>query len=153
VTSAALDKLFEDPARWVDAIPPAQRPLVEYRLQAGESPEDIASAWISGGSRGIWPEEPASEPQTLTLLSAVWREVEGFLCGDSKYADDRSKFQGAWSVTHAGVVSAISVAIAPHVGIATPLITVPVAMLLTSMGKCTLEAWCSQRLTTRSSGL
>lgn len=141
-----IEELFQsEPTAWLEALEPYQRRLVDELLKTQPNHLESAKMWLS-----------ASTSQTVTFgsgkgegsglyLDKVVDEIEKLLCGDPKYKTDRTKIFGAAKPLHAYVVGAIAVAIAPALGSSAVVLAPVVALVLMSMGKCALNAWCETR--------
>lgn len=139
-----IQALFHgDGAQWLDGLPKYQRDLIAQLLSSGSTPEEAAEQWLT-----VVPCDTApfgAEPNSRQFMDRVWDEVAAFLCGDLKYDADRKRLLAESKATHAYVVGAISTAIGPVVGVSAPLVAPMVALLLLSLGKCVLNAWCAGR--------
>ena len=140
-----LDAFFAgEPMEWLEALPAYQKFSLGELLAAGRDYDQAAEAWLTASAAntfrlGAGPALPAKD----TFLAHVKREVRAFLCGDPRYAKERAGLFGDTATTRTMIVSAIAVALSPHVGMAVAVLTPIVALVLASMGKITLNAWCA----------
>lgn len=142
--SFEIDALFDsDPSLWLTTLPEYQQNLVKQVLAQTPSPEAAAARWLSVAPQNTSPLGATKGQQVF--LEKLWDELEAFLCGDEKYESDRMKLLAESKPLHAYVVGAISVAIAPTLGSSAAFLAPVVALLLMSMGKITLNAWCATR--------
>lgn len=140
----SIDALFDDePIKWVRELPIYQREAIENLLSTGASFEDIAQAWISASAENTY-RFSASAPvgNKGEFLTNLKREVRAFLCGDKKYKKERDGLFGEKGLARTYVVSAMAVAIAPHLSVASAVISPLIALVLASIGKVALNAWC-----------
>lgn len=146
MTNAIDSLLAEDPTKWISELPPFQRVPFQQLLASGLSYDDVAQRWLSASAANTY-RFSATRPagQEGAFLERLRAEVRAFLCGDSRYEKERSGLFGEKSVARTYVVSAIAVAVAPHLSVASTFIAPVVALLLASLGKVTLNAWCASQ--------
>lgn len=140
-----IDLLFQDePIEWVKGLPAFQREVMEKLLSDGESFDDVAQAWVSASAENTY-RFSASSPvgDKGAFLQNLRLEVRAFLCGDKKYKKERDGLFGEKGVARTYVVSAMAVAIAPHLSVASAVIAPLIALILASLGKIVLNAWCA----------
>lgn len=143
-----IESIFEsDPDEWVAALPEFQREAIQALRAAGASYDDVALAWVTASAENTHrfsASAPVGEKQAF--LNNLKKEVRAFLCGDEKYKTERDGLFGDSGVVRTYVVSAIAVAIAPHLNVAVPIIAPLIALFLASIGKIALNAWCVSTL-------
>lgn len=140
-----IDVLFEDePIKWIHELPAYQRETIDHLLSKGASFEDVAQAWISASAENTY-RFSATTPvgDKGEFLVNLKREVRAFLCGDKKYKKERDGLFGEKGLARTYVVSAMAVAIAPHLSVASAVISPLIALILASIGKIALNAWCA----------
>lgn len=145
--TANIDALLgEEPAKWVQELPEYQRGSMEKLLSDGASFDEVAQAWISASAANTY-RFSASAPvgDKGAFLENLKREVRAFLCGDKKYKKERDGLFGEKGLARTYVVSAMAVAIAPHLSVASAVISPLVALVLASLGKVALNAWCASQ--------
>lgn len=143
--TANIDSLLEDePIKWVQELPEYQRDAIEKLLSRGASFEEVAQAWISASAENTF-RFSATTPvgDKGVFLANLKREIRGFLCGDKKYKKEREGLFGAKGLARTYVVSTMAVAIAPHLTVASAVISPLIALVLASIGKIALNAWCA----------
>ena len=141
----SINALFEDePIKWVQELPEYQREAIDKLLTNGASFEDIAQAWVNASAENTY-RFSASAPvgNKKEFLTNLKREVRAFLCGDKKYKKERDGLLGEKGVARIYVVSAMAVAIAPQISVASAVISPLIALVLASIGKVALNAWCA----------
>lgn len=140
-----IDALFEDePIKWIHELPAFQRETIDQLLSNGASFEDAAQAWISASAENTYRfSATAPVGNKGEFLANLKREVRAFLCGDKKYKKERDGLFGEKGLARTYVVSAMAVAIAPHLSVASAVISPLIALVLASIGKVALNAWCS----------
>jgi hypothetical protein len=141
----AIDTLLQDdPEKWVADLPEFQLATIQKLRAGGASYNDVAQAWITASAENTY-RFSASAPvgDKRAFLDNLRTEVRGFLCGDKKYKKERDGLFGETGLARTYVVSTMAVAIAPHLSVASSVIAPLVALVLASLGKITLNAWCS----------
>jgi hypothetical protein len=152
MTDGALDELLnQDPMEWVNALPAYQRTSIAQLVESGKSFDDVAVSWLTASAENTFRfAADNSTPDRNTFRDNLVLELEGFLCGDGKYNTEREGLFGEKSVGRTYVISVISVAIAPHLGVAAAFIAPVVALTLAAVGKIGLNAWCTTRRESRA---
>jgi len=143
--TVTIDTLLDDdPIKWVQELPEYQRDTIERLLASGSSFDDVAQAWISASAENTY-RFSASTPvgNKGAFLENLRKEIRAYLCGDKKYKKERDGLFGENGVARTYVVSAMAVAIAPHLSVASVVISPLIALILASIGKVTLNAWCA----------
>lgn len=138
------DFLADDPAQWVTQLPAYQSESIAELLNADKTYDDIALLWLTATAQNTFGFS-ASQPvgNRTTFLASVKAEVRAYLCGDPKYKKERDGLFGEKGVTRTYVVGAMAVSIAPYIGMAAPVLAPIVALVLASIGKIAVNAWCS----------
>lgn len=77
-------------------------------------------------------------------------ELEKFLCGDQRYEDDRKKIAESTDKSQKYIIGVMSVAIGKTLGAAGPFIAPVIVLLILSIGKIAINAWCAMRKETGS---
>jgi hypothetical protein len=72
-------------------------------------------------------------------------ELEKFLCGDEKYEEDRNKIGESQDKSQKYIIGVMSVAIGKTIGAAGAFIAPVIVLLLMSIGKMAVNAWCEMR--------
>jgi hypothetical protein len=143
--SQTLDELLNDePGKWVTELPEYQRAPLEQLLKEGLSFEQIAQNWLSASAANTYrfsAVNPAGKRDAF--LDNLRKEIRAFLCGNNKYKKERDGLFGEKGLARTYVVSAMAVAIAPYLNVAATVIAPVVALLLASLGKITINAWCA----------
>lgn len=143
--TATIDTLLDDdPIKWVQELPEYQRDAIEKLLACGSSFDDVAQAWISASAENTYRFAAAAPVGNKgAFLENLRKEVRAFLCGDKKYKTERDGLFGEKGIARTYVVSAMAVAIAPHLSVASAVISPLIALVLASIGKVALNAWCA----------
>lgn len=144
MTKTVDDLLADDPAQWVTELPAYQSESIAELLNAGKTYDDIALLWLTATAQNTFG-FGASQPvgNRSTFLASVKAEIRVYLCGDAKYKKERDGLFGEKGMTRTYVVGAMAVTIAPHIGMAAPVLAPIVALVLASIGKIAVNAWCS----------
>lgn len=77
-------------------------------------------------------------------------EIEKFLCGDERYEDDRKKIALSGDKSQKYIIGVMSAAIGKSLGIAGTFIAPVIVLLILSIGKMAVNAWCEMRKETRN---
>jgi len=128
----------------VEALPKYQRDPIDQLIQAGQDYSEAAQSWLTASAANTF--RFASTPTVgdkRAFLESLRTEVRAFLCGDKKYQTERSGLFGKQGIARTYVISAIAVAVAPHLSVASAVIAPVIALILASIGKITLNAWCA----------
>lgn len=138
------DLLHGEPAEWVQELPEFQRTTIQELLSKGLNFEEVAQAWITASAENTY-RFSASAPvgDKGAFLDNLKKEIRGFLCGDKKYKKERDGLFGEKGLARTYVVSSMAVAIAPHLSVASAVIAPLIALVLASIGKIALNAWCA----------
>jgi len=144
MSDAISSLLAEEPAEWIVSLPEFQRRSISELVAAGRSYDEVADLWLSASAANTFRLSAAPQIRAKdTFLSHVKKEVRAFLCGDPKYETERSGLFGERAPTRALVVSSIAVTIAPTLGVAAPVLSPIVALVIAGIGKIALNAWCA----------
>lgn len=142
-----IETLFQDdPEKWVADLPEFQRASIQELRANGATYDDVAQAWITASAENTY-RFSASAPvgDKRAFLDSLRKEIRAFLCGDKKYKKERDGLFGDKGLARTYVVSAMAVAIAPHLSVASAVIAPLIALVLASVGKIALNAWCSSQ--------
>lgn len=136
--------LVEDPSAWLDALPSYQRDALDQLLRQGKSYDEAAQSYLTASAANTF--KFGADPSVVdksSFLKNLRRELRAYLCGDAKYKAERDGLFGKKGVARELIVSSIAVAIAQHLNVAAVVIAPVIALLLASIGRVTLEAWCA----------
>lgn len=143
-----IEQLFtENPTPWLDALPAYQKNRVEQLLNAGSGLEDVAEQWLSANVDQTVPF--GADIGKNIFIDKVWEEIEKFLCGAEAYEPDRVRLAKESNIIHTYFVGVVSAAIAPNLGTSAVFLAPVVALLLASVGKISINAWCQKRVEQR----
>ena len=140
-----IEALLQDnPDKWVADLPEFQRAAIQELRSTGASYDDVAQAWINASAENTY-RFSASAPvgDKCAFLDSLRKEVRAFLCGDEKYKKEREGLFGEKGLARTYVVSTMAVAIAPHLSVASAVISPLIALVLAGVGKIFLNAWCN----------
>lgn len=151
---STLEKLIVgDEEAWIAALEPYQADHIRSLRKQGRTPEEAAEVWLTiQGPSNTFPfgGDPTRRFRSL-FYDRLLKEVEEFICGAERYQVDREKLLGELKPTHAYVISSISVAVAPVLGAAAPLIAPAIALVLYTTARLGVNAWCATRKEIRAS--
>jgi hypothetical protein len=77
-------------------------------------------------------------------------ELEKFLCGDEQYEDDRKKISDSTDKSQKYVIGVMSAAIGKVLGTAGAFIAPVIVLLILSIAKMAVNAWCAMRKETKA---
>lgn len=146
-----IDNYFkDDPTEWIHILPVYQKVTIEELMQQGKTFEEIAETWVSATTENTYPFGTSSTKiDKGKFLENLILEIEDFICGSKKYEQERKKLFGEHGVARTYIVSAIAVAVAPTMGVSATFLAPVVALILASLGKIAVNAWCSTRKESR----
>lgn len=149
-----IDTLLDDePIKWIQDLPDYQRDAIEYLIANGSSFDEVAQAWITASAENTYRFAAATPVGDKgAFLENLRKEIRAFLCGDKKYKHEREGLFGEKGIARTYVVSAMAVAIAPHLSVASAVISPLIALVLASIGKVALNAWCATQNDAQPSG-
>jgi hypothetical protein len=143
--------LSDDIEAWIAALPRYQAAIIREFLDRGMPPETAAQEWLSAsGPMNTFPF--GAQVAKDAFYDKLVLELEAFLCGDQRYAEDRRRLIGDLKPGQAYTIASISAIIAPAVGASAALIAPAIAMLLFVAAKIGLNAWCAMRKEGRAEG-
>jgi hypothetical protein len=135
-----------DADAWLGTLPPYQRDSIIELQGKGQSLDQITETWLGASAMTTAPFSSGSSPQPApSFLSKLKDEIAAFLCGAERYEDERTKVLGQAKHLPTVVVSAISVAIAEYVNVTAAVLMPVVALILASLSKISLNAWCATK--------
>jgi hypothetical protein len=133
-----------EPDFWIDTLPAYQRDSVRQMRAKGVPYEQIAATWIAASTSTTAPFSSGNvPPPDLGFIEKLQAEVRAFLCGDKRYDADRKKLLASGGQLQMVVVSAMSAAIAPTVGSVAVVVLPLIALILATLGKFSLNAYCA----------
>lgn len=134
--------LMDDPNEWIQSLPDYQKNIIIELLGQDLDFESIAETWSNASTENTF--KFGTDPVVNNnFWENVKKEVRAYLCGDKKYKKERDGLFGEKGIARIFIISAISVSIAPAIGVAAPVVAPLVALAIASIGKVTLNAWCN----------
>lgn len=131
-----------DTNEWLSLLKPYQRSTIDFFLQ-DSTPEEAAEKWLSTtGSPNIVPF--GGQQNTKPFWDSFKTEFRKFLCDDEAYVEEKKLLSMEDGVTKAFLVSTISAAIGASIGFAATLLAPAVTLLLCSVGKIGIKAYCNK---------
>ncbi len=141
-----LQSVFEttDPDSWIASLPAYQRDSILVMRGKGASYDDIAATWIAASTSSTAPFSSGNAPPPDPgFLERLRTEVRAFLCGDKRYDKDRKQILAGGNQVQNIAVGVMSVALVPYVGAVAAVLAPIIALILASIGKVSLNAWCA----------
>lgn len=126
---------------WISELKPYQRNTIK-QLLATMSPEEVAKKWImASGSQNIIHFGGTSDPEPF--WDRFKSEFRRFVCNDEAYVEEKKALLAEAPNHRVLVMSIISGAIGANIGYAATLLTPAVAVLLYTVGKIGVNAYCN----------
>lgn len=170
-----MAELIEAQVDWFDILPPSEHSAFHRFASAEDDLdlEWIAklsiTAHLTGESllplshdgidhwrriRDAWPQAPSSDSafelhspggNLRVIYDMFLAELHKLLCSEEEYSEERKKLLDEYRTGQASFAAAVTAALAPHLGGASPYLAAAVAVMLTLIGKAGLRTWCSSR--------
>lgn len=137
--------LSDEPGDWLTGLPAYQRESFEQLLSRGASYRDAAATWLTATTSQTAPFGAVAPSPGPSFLERLYTEIGDFICGSTKYKKERDDLFGKKGLARTYVVSAIAVAVSPALGLSATVLAPAVALLLASIGKIAVNAWCASR--------
>jgi hypothetical protein len=143
--SDALNTLLaESPRRWIEVLPEYQRRSIDQLLDHKITYDEVAQRWLTATAANTFRfGSVAPTGDRNAFFNSAKKEIRGYICGDKKYAKEREGLFGEKAPARLFIINAISVSIAPHLGVAVAYLFPIVALVLASLGSITINAYCS----------
>ena len=133
---------YESLESWLAELKPYQRNTLQQFLIAQE-PEKAAEMWLTtigspniAGFGGV-----ASDPKPFWVRFKA--ECHRFVCDETAYSDDKKAFLSKVPVSKDVLISVMSGAIGANLGTAGTLVAPAVTLILFTVGRIGLNAYCS----------
>ncbi len=139
-----------DQEQLLGSIDDYQAEIVKTFLQS-TSNDYLQSAdyWLNAGPANT--AKFGGEPnKTKIYRDKLLEELEKFLCGDERYKEDRKKIATSGDKSQKYIIGVMSAAIGKTLGAAGAFIAPVIVLLILSIGKMAVNAWCEMRKETRS---
>ncbi len=127
---------------WLLELKPYQRISIQSLIEKyGE--EEAAEKWITAnGPSNNMPFGGESIRDTKPFFDRVKTEFNKFICGHPDYEEDRRKLNAESPIVKSIYISVISGALGATLGFAASLLAPAIAVLLGTIGKIGLNAYC-----------
>ncbi|MCF2518743.1 hypothetical protein [Dyadobacter sp. CY351] len=123
-------------------LPDYQREtLIPILLESKDDPIEAIDKWLN--SEPVTVAQFGGAGETRNFAHAIKEELRKFLCGDKAYKKERDALLKQGSSAQALTVASLTMAIAPVVGVAAPIVATVIVLLILSFGKITVGAWCA----------
>jgi len=127
---------------WLSELMPYQRNTIA-ELIGKFSPEEAAEKWITAkGAQNTIPFGGSKD--TKPFWDKFREELDKFLCDYDSYIEEKAALNNEAGLTKAVLISGISAAIGATIGYTATLLAPPVAILLWSVGKMGVNAYCNK---------
>lgn len=125
---------------WLAELKPYQSNALK-KMMTDMQPEDAAKNWITAsGSQNIVNFGGTRDKEPF--WDRFKEEFNKFLCDKESYADEKEELKSEGELTRSYLIGAISAAIGANIGYAATLLAPAVAILLCTVGKMSLNAYC-----------
>ena len=129
-----LEHLFQvDNEEWLTTLPRYQQIRIKQLVDSTNSYEEAAKQWLNAMPENTFPF--GAEQARNLFIEKVRDEMEKFLSGDEKYADEHKQLLSSSEVLQKTLVSSVSAAIAPVIGTAAAYIMPVVVLVFMTMSK------------------
>ena len=129
-----LEQLFQvDKEEWLTTLPKYQKIRIKDLVDSTNSYEEAAKQWLNAMPENTFP--LGAEQARNLFIEKVRDEIEKFLSGDEKYADEHKQLVSSSEVLQKTLVSSVSAAIAPVIGTAAAYIMPVVVLVFMTMTK------------------
>lgn len=134
---------------WIQQLRPYQQENITSLLNAGLDYDGVAELWLgrSGSDRTLGF---GSDGTAANYLASLKAEFKKLICGDAEYEITRQKISEHWDKGYTYVITTIAVAISAVVNVAVGVITPVIALLLETVCKLSVNAWCKLPAPTKS---
>lgn len=133
-----------EPDQWISTLQNFQKDSIKQLSAQGNTYDAIAELWITATIPATAPFSAEGGPNVnSTYFEKLKEEFRAFICGHKKYEKEREEISTGQKSVHTYVVSTMSVAIAPHVGSVAVVIVPVLVLMLASLGKISINAWCA----------
>lgn len=105
--------------------------------------EEAAKIWLAANGPSSTQQFGGDPADPKPFWDRFYDEFRKFICGDKKYKKERDELLSKSAPTAILLVSTISSLIATTLGLAAALVTPVVAVLLHTVGKIGITAWCA----------
>ncbi|KAA0956137.1 hypothetical protein FQ085_14940 [Planococcus sp. ANT_H30] len=132
----------------INVLPVYQRKIIQELLEQGKSNEEIAEIWLeANGPANTFPF--GTENKKNAFFEKLKIEVEDFICNDEKYIEERKQVIEKYKSSELVGVTTLTACIAPVIGTAPSLILPVVVLILDTVLKMGVNAWCALRIEQR----
>lgn len=129
-------------SEWISELKPYQRSSIELLLSEN-NPQDAVKLWLSADGPSATAKFGGQKFSPEPFFDRFFAEFKKFVCGDEAYSELRAQLDQEAPVAKAVYISVIAGGIASTLGFAASLLAPAVAVMLSSVGRMGVEAWCS----------
>lgn len=128
---------------WLSTLDTSDQNRVRELLATGLTTDEAADFWLDRtGSNNTFGFGGTGQPSNYK--AAVEAELRKLICGDPGYLDLRNKISQQWDTNGKTlVVSTIAIAVSSVTGVAVGVLTTVIALLLATVCRVGLNAWCA----------
>jgi len=138
-----VDRLSSNVEEWLAELPRYQQGILHQLLRSSNG--DVTKAaglWLS--AQGADNTSPLGGTQRgSSYIDKFKAEFKKFVCGNSKYKTHRQEFAAIGTASNLSVATYVGNSIAPDIGVAPCLLVPAIALLLSVIAKCGVNAWCA----------
>lgn len=130
----------EDLSNWLNVIKSYQRSTIEVFLKDA-SPDEAAQKWLSS-ARPPNLAHFGGETNAKPFWDAFKAEFNKFICDEKSYEEEKAELVKNSNITKELLISVIASAIGATIGYAATLLAPAVMLLLYTVGKMGVNAYC-----------
>lgn len=141
------------PEEIIGGLESYQQDIVNALLKATDNNYiESADRWLSASPTNTVKFGGDSNHSSL-YREKVIEEIEKFICGnDTKYEEERKKLSANSEKTQQYVIGVISTAIGGELGVAGAFIAPVIVLIIISISKMCINAWCEMRKEMKTKG-
>lgn len=137
--------LQSDPEVLLTVIEDYQSEIIKSFLQSNNNDYlNSADKWLNASTANI-AKFGGDLKKTKIYREKLFDEVEKFICGDERYEEDRKKIHISSDKSQKYIIGVMSIAIGKTLGVAGAFIAPVIVLLIISIGKLAINAWCEMR--------
>ena len=140
-----LNNLLQaEPVEIISSLDNYQQDIIKTFLKNNSNDYlDSADKWLNASTSNT--AKFGGENKSKIYRDKVLEELEKFLCGNEQYDEERKKISEHTDKSREYIVGVLSTSIGSSLGVAGAFIAPVVVLLLLSIGKMALNAWCEMR--------
>ncbi|KGL58406.1 hypothetical protein [Polaribacter sp. Hel1_85] len=118
--------------------------LQQFLTDTSNNYTESADKWLTATTANTF-QFGGEQGKTKIYIEKVLDEIEKFICGNEDYAEERKEIGESTDKTKEYLIGVMSTAIGQTMGVAGAFIAPVIALLIMSIGKIAVNAWCAMR--------